>query len=149
MAFILCACVIHMITKKKWVKDTSLKFRMLILRFHYSLWKKWDLKNDENMKGFLYMWYLLSFNMNFYNVQSEFLLHSFYINIMGNDYLYMKSDIRYKVKAYDFEYGMHFRIHLKTKLLYINCNIRPLKKDTYTTCLYFCSSRNYWSCDKC
>lgn len=49
---------------------------------------------------------------------------------MGNDYLYMKSDIRYKVKAYDFEYGMHFRIHLKTKLLYINCNICPLKKDT-------------------
>ena len=148
MAFIfVCLCHLHDY-KKKWVKDTSLKFRMFILRFHYSLWKKWDLKNDENMKGFLYMWYLLSFNMNFYNVQSEFLLHSFYINIMGNDYLYMKSDIRYKVKAYNFEYGMHFRIHLKTKLLYINCNICPFKKDAYTTCLYFCSSRNYWSCDK-
>lgn len=41
-----CVCMSFTWLQKKWVKENSLKFRMFILRFHYSLWKKWDLKYD-------------------------------------------------------------------------------------------------------
>lgn len=69
-----CVCHLHDY-KKKWVKENSLKFRMFILRFHYSLWKKWDLKYDGTWKVFctcgifcLLIWISIMCNQKFYYI---------------------------------------------------------------------------------
>lgn len=59
-----CVCVFHMITKKKSKREPFEVYPEIPLFFM----EKWDLKNYENLKGFLYIWYLLSFHMDFHNV---------------------------------------------------------------------------------